>query len=57
MDSTLKSVVDHLLATGALTPAQARELYQQTTAEAGWGRYLLYAAGAFVAWKIVKAIL
>jgi hypothetical protein len=56
VDSALQSVVNQLLATGAITPAQATALYTNlaNTSSTGWGTYLLYGLGAIVLYKILK---
>lgn len=58
VDSTITGVVDQLLATGAITPAEANSLYAQTqSTTTGWGRYLLYALGIYVAYRLVRVVL
>ena len=57
VDSSLKSVVNHLVATGALTEAEAQALNRASVTATPWVTYAVYAAGAFVGWKLLKAVL
>ena len=59
VQNDLVSIVNQALASGAITPAQAAALNStlNNPTGSGWVKYLLYAAGAYVAWRIFRKVL
>jgi hypothetical protein len=59
VQSDLLALVQQALASGAITPTQAQAYTTQLSADgsAGWGKYLLYAVGAYVAYRLIKKVL
>ena len=58
VDATIKGVIDALLSSGAISPTEAGRLYAQAqAANSGWLQYVLYAAIAYVAFRLVRKVL
>ncbi len=59
VQNDLMAIVNQALASGAITPAQAASLNASLTTPngAGWFKYVAYAAGAYVLWRLVRKVL
>ena len=58
VNDSLKTVVDHLLSSGAITPSEADALYASgQPSSAGWGRYVLYGAVILGLYWLAKKVL
>jgi hypothetical protein len=58
VNDTLKTVVDTLLANGAITPQDAQQIYAESQGTAsGWGKYVGYAVVGLVGFWLLKKVL